>query len=176
MHAMSYARAALRFLDDQIEYILIIVLFTYFLFIITLEVILRYGFNSSTIVGEETARHAFIWMSWVAASQAAKKRVHISISVIDRYLSPRMLYVMAYIYNGLFILLCLVGIKYVWVFVDVHYRYGTLAVAARYPVFLVYLAVPIGYGLMIIRVVQNMMIDYRDLKAGRPIRQGMAMF
>lgn len=173
---MTLAKSLIRILDDQIEYLLIIPLFSYFLFIITLEVILRYVFNSSTVVGEETARHAFIWLSWIAASLAAKKRVHISISVIDKYLSRRMQYVMAYFYNGLFILLCLFGITYVSIFVGVHYRYGTLAVASRYPMYLVYVAIPIGYGLMIARVIQNMLIDYRDMMAGRPIRKGMALF
>jgi TRAP-type C4-dicarboxylate transport system permease small subunit len=173
---MKLAKTLVRFMDDHAESVLMVLLFTYFLFIITLEVILRYAFNSSTIIGEETARHAFIWLSWIAASQAAKKRVHISISLIDNYLSHRMQYVMAFFYNVLFILLCVLGFKYVSVFVGVHYRYHTLSVAAQYPMYLAYVAVPLGYALMIVRVVQNMVIDYGDMMVGQTIRRGRALF
>jgi TRAP-type C4-dicarboxylate transport system permease small subunit len=173
---MSRARRTLRYIDQHAEEAIIVVIFTYFILIIAVEVTLRYVFNSSTLWGEETASHAFVWISWIAASQAAKKRVHISISIIDRYLSDRGKFAMAYFYNGLFILLCLFGIRYVWTFIDVYYRYNTLAVAARYPMYLVYAAVPIGYCLMIYRVVQNMLVDYRDMKSGKPLRQGMEIF
>jgi len=173
---MSRVRRALRNIDEHAEDAVIVVIFTYFIFIISLEVTLRYVFNSSTLWGEETASHAFVWISWIAASQAAKKRVHISISIIDRYLSERSKFAMAYFYNGLFILLCLLGLKYVWTFIDVYYRYKTLTVAAQYPMYLVYAAVPTGYCLMIYRVVQNMLVDYRDMKAGKSLRQGMEIF
>jgi TRAP-type C4-dicarboxylate transport system permease small subunit len=173
---MSRMRRTFSYIDEHAEEAIIVVIFSYFIFIIVLEVTLRYVFNSSTLWGEETASHAFVWISWIAASQAAKKRLHISISVIDRYLSERAKFAMAYFYNGLFILLCLLGIRYVWTFIDIYYRYDTRAVAARYPMYWVYAAVPIGYCLMIYRVAQNMLIDYRDMKAGRPLRQGMELF
>lgn len=173
---MNAAKAVVHFLDDRIESILVVLLFTYFLVIISLEVVLRYIFNSSTIIGEETARHTFIWLSWIAASQAAKRRTHISISVIEKFLSQQGQYTMAFFYNSLFILLCILGFKYVSVFVGVHYKYNTLSIATRYPMYLVYAAVPLGYALMIVRVVQNMVIDYHDMRAGRPIRRGMALF
>jgi TRAP-type C4-dicarboxylate transport system permease small subunit len=173
---MSNARAVVRFLDEYTEFVLIVLFYSYFIFIIVLEVILRYGFNTSTIIGEETARHAFIWLSWIAASLAAKKRIHISVAVIEQHFSRNWQYAMNYFYNVLFVVLCSFGIFYVLPIIQTQIQYETLSRAARYPMYIVYLAIPIGYGLMIVRVVQNMVIDYRDFKAGKPIQTGAALF
>jgi len=173
---MRNAKAIIRFLDEYTEYILVVLFYSYFIIIIVLEVILRYGFNSSTIIGEETARHAFIWLSWIAASLAAKKRIHISIAVIEQHFSRKWQYAMNYFYNALFVILCSFGILYVFPIIQIQFQYETLSRAAQYPMYLVYLAIPIGYGLMIVRVVQNMIIDYQDFHAGKPIRKGGALF
>jgi len=60
---MGFIRRVLKILDERIENWLITIFYTYFIIIIVLEVTLRYGFNKSTIIGEETARHSFIWLS-----------------------------------------------------------------------------------------------------------------
>lgn len=173
---MSNAKAIIHFFDEYVEYVLIVLLYSYFIIIIVLEVILRYGFNSSTIIGEETARYAFIWLAWIAASLAAKKRIHISVAVIEQHFSRKWQYAMNYFYNAFFIIFCSFGIFYVLPIIQTQFQYETLSRAAQIPMYLVYLAIPIGYGLMIARVVQNMIIDYRDFKAGKPIRTGAALF
>ncbi len=83
---------------------------------------------------------------------------------------------MNYFYNALFIILCSFGIFYVFPIIQTQIQYETLSRAAQYPMYLVYLAIPIGYGLMVVRVVQNIIIDHQDFKAGRPIRKGAALF
>lgn len=173
---MTAARRFLGFLDDKLEYGLIITFYTYFIVIIVLEVTLRYGFNKSTIIGEETARHAYIWLSWIAASLAAKYRIHIKITYVEHQVSQRTQYYLNYFYNILFIFFCYYGIKYVLPIMQTQYQYKTLSRAAQYPMFIIYLSIPLGYGLMIFRVIQNMVIDYRDMKAGRPIRRGLELF
>lgn len=173
---MTNAKAVLRFLDEYAEFCLIVVFYSYFIIVIVLEVILRYGFNSSTIIGEETARHAFIWLAWIAASLAVKKRIHISVAVLEQHFSERWQYVMNYFYNMLFVILCGFGIYYVLPIIESQIQYETLSRAAQYPMFMIYMSIPIGYGMMIARVIQNMVIDYGDMKAGRPIRTGPALF
>jgi len=164
------------FLDEHVEYVLIVAFYTYFVVVIVTEVVLRYGFNSSLLIAEETARHAFIWLAWIAASLAAKKRIHISIPVFEERFSRNGQFVMAFVYNALFILICVYGIKYVLPIIESQHQYGTLSRAAQLPMYVIYLAVPIGYGMMVIRVVQNIVIDYRDFRAGRDLQKGLALF
>ena len=169
---MGFIRSGFKILDERVENWLITIFYTYFILIVVLEVTLRYGFNRSTIIGEETARHAFIWLSWVAASLATKKRIHIKIKYLEDKVSARTQYVLNFIYNGLFILFCIISISYVIPIIRSQIEYETLSRAAQYPMFIIYLSIPFGYGMMIYRVIENIIIDIKDMKAGNPIRTG----
>jgi len=173
---MNILRKFCKLLDEKLEYWMITFFYVYFIVIVVLEVTLRYGFNKSTIVGEETARHAFIWLSWVAASVAVKKRIHIKITILENMVSQRNQYYFNFFYNFLFILFCLISMRYVFPIMETQIDYNTLSRAAQYPMWIPYLSVPFGYGMMIFRVVQNVVIDIRDMKAGRPIQTGGALF
>lgn len=173
---MGFIRWGLKILDERIENWLITIFYTYFIIIIVLEVILRYGFNKSTIIGEETARHSFIWLSWMAASLAVRKRIHIKIAYLELKVSERVQYYLNFLYNGLFILFCMISIGYVIPIIQSQIEYETLSRAAQYPMFLIYLSIPLGYGMMILRVIQNIHIDIKDMKAGKPIQTGDALF
>ena len=169
---MGFIRSGFKILDERVENWLITIFYTYFILIVVLEVTLRYGFNRSTIIGEETARHAFIWLSWVAASLAVRKRIHIKITYLENKVSQRTQYVLNFIYNGLFILFCIISIVYVIPIIQSQIEYETLSRAAQYPMFIIYLSIPFGYGMMIYRVIENIIIDIKDMKAGNPIRTG----
>jgi len=169
---MGFIRSGLKILDERVEDWLITIFYSYFIVIVVLEVTLRYGFNKSTIIGEETARHAFIWLSWVAASLAVRKRIHIKITYLENKVSQRTQYVLNFIYNGLFILFCIISIIYVIPIIRTQIEYETLSRAAQYPMFIIYLSIPFGYGMMIYRVIENIIIDIKDMKAGNPIRTG----
>lgn len=173
---MRKLKAALAFLDENLEYFLIVVFYSYFVIVVVVEVVLRYGFNSSLLIAEETARYAFIWLAWIAASLATRKRLHISIQVFEERQSRNTQFGLSFVYNLLFILLCVYGIRYVLPIIQSQFDYGTLSRAAQLPMFLVYLAVPLGYALMVLRVIQNMVIDYLDFRAGRDLKKGQALF
>jgi TRAP-type C4-dicarboxylate transport system permease small subunit len=173
---MQKLKAALAFLDENLEYFLIVVFYSYFVIVVVTEVVLRYAFNSSLLIAEETARYAFIWLAWIAASLAAKERLHISIQVFEERQPRKIRFLLSFVYNLLFILLCLYGIRYVLPIIQSQHDYGTLSRAAQLPMFIVFLAVPVGYTLMVLRVIQNMVIDYLDYRAGRELRKGLALF
>ena len=165
-----------KLLDEKLEYWMITVFYSYFIFVIIIEVILRYGMNMSTIVGEETARHAFIWLSWVAASVAVKKRIHIKIAFLEHMVSRKRQFQLNFLHNFLFILFCAISIRYVIPIMQAQVAYETLSRAAQIPMWIPYISVPFGYSMMIFRVVQNIIIDYKDMKAGKAIQMGDALF
>lgn len=169
-------KRAARLLDDYAEYAMIVVLYGYFVAIILIEIALRYLFNMSTAIGEETARHAFIWLSWIAASLAVKKRVHISIHLFMDRLSYRGQALLTLVNNILFIVLATAVIYYTLNIMSDQYNYGTLSRAARYPMYVAYMGIPLGYVLIIIRLIQNIKEDARAYRLGEPPRQGGALF
>jgi len=108
----------------------------------------------------------------VAASQAVRKRIHIKINYLENKASQGTRYILNFIYNGLFILFCIISIAYVVPIIQSQIGYETLSRAAQYPMFIIYLSIPFGYGMMIYRVIQNIFIDIKDMKAGNPIKAG----
>jgi len=163
---MQTLKKILHLLDERIELWLLTIFYLYFVIIVIVEVTMRYVFNSSTIIGEETARHAFIWLSWIAASYVVKKRIYIRISLIDEKISTSTKYYFSIFYNILFIIFCVLTFWYVLPIMKAQAQYGTLSRAAQYAMWIPYLAVPVGYAMMLFRVIQNMFLDYGNFQKG----------
>lgn len=172
---MKALKQIINILDNNLENWIIFVFYIYFIFIVLLEVTMRYGFNASTVIGEETARHAFIWLSWVAASAAVKKRMHIKIAFLELRVSNKSQYILNFVYNALFIIFCILTIYYVIPIIQSQISYDTLSRAAQYPMWIPYLSIPFGFGLMVIRVVQNIIVDIQDMRKNIPIQSGASL-
>lgn len=155
-------------MDERLELWALTVFYLYFIIIVVIEVVMRYVFNSSTIIGEETARHSFIWLSWIAASYVTKKRTYIRITMFENKIPFNVKYYLSVIYNVLFIIFCILTFVYVMPIMQTQAKYGTLSRATQYPMWIPYLAVPVGYAMMMFRVIQNMVIDFKDWKKGLP--------
>ena len=155
-----------KLFDERIELWLLTVFYLYFVIIVVIEVIMRYVFNSSTVIGEETARHAFIWLSWIAASYVVKKRTYIRITMLENKIPVRVKYYLSVFYNILFILFCILTFWYVLPIMQAQTKYGTLSRATQYAMWIPYLAVPVGYAMMLFRVIQNMFLDFGNFRQG----------
>ena len=81
-------RIFMRFLDTKLINWFIIGTYSYFCLIILIEVIRRYAFGASSAWGEMTARYAFVYLTYVAASEAIRHSRHIRIDLIPNWLSP----------------------------------------------------------------------------------------
>ncbi len=82
-------RVFLERLDRNAERWLLLVLYSYIVYVIFIEVVRRFVLLYSSIWGEETARFAFIFLVWIGAAAAVRDRAHIRIDVILHYLPPR---------------------------------------------------------------------------------------
>lgn len=71
-----------------LEYIVIISLLFMFSLVFT-NVVLRFGFSSGIAIGEELARYAFVWCTFIGAALVLKARAHIGIEGIRHYLPRR---------------------------------------------------------------------------------------
>jgi len=156
----------LTLIDERIELWLLTAFYLYFVIIVIIEVIMRYVFNGSTVIGEETARHAFIWLSWIAASYVTKKRTYIRITMFENKIPLNIKYYLSIFYNLLFILFCALTFYYVLPIMKAQVEYGTLSRATQYPMWIPYLAVPFGYAMMTFRVIQNMVLDFGNWRQG----------
>ena len=88
---MNLGRVLIHFFNS-IERYLVVIFYSYFTFIIVFEVFRRYVLHSASEWGEETARYAFVYMSYIGAAEAIKSRSHLKIDMIQRLMNPRQLF------------------------------------------------------------------------------------
>lgn len=169
-------RSFLKALDENLERWALLVFYTLLVATMSIEVIRRELFSYSSIWGEEIVRYAFIYLVWIGAASAIKERAHIRIDVLFHYVSPR---VKALLYLfGDFVMLAVSLLAAYWSYetMMVSWKFGSVSHGLRLPMVLFLAAVPFGFGLMIFRLVQSIVRDFKDLVAGRDVYEGQRLF
>ena len=154
----------------------LLVFYTMLVVTMAVEVIRREVFSYSSIWGEEIVRYAFIYLAWIGASAAVRERAHIRIDVIYNFVGPRgkaALYIL-----GDLVMLAMAVLAVFWSFetLAVSWKFGSVSHGLRVSMVWFLAAVPIGFSLMIFRLVQSLIRDVSDFRAGRPVYEGARLF
>ena len=141
-----------------------------------IEVVRREVLSYSSIWGEEIVRYSFIYLAWIGAAAAVKERGHIRIDVIMHYVGRRsktLLYIFGDLVMGV---VAVIAIYYSWEVVHTAYKFGSVTDGLRISRVWFLLAVPIGFTMVLIRLIQSLIRDFGDLRAGRPVYEGDKLF
>ena len=153
-------------------------LFFYALLVSTMfiEVIRREVFSYSSIWGEEIVRYAFIYLAWIGAASAVRERAHIRIDVVMHYLSRRNK-TLLYIFGDL-VMAGVAVIALYWSFetVAVSWKFGSVSHGLRVSMVWFLAAVPIGFSIMLVRLLQSLHRDVNALRTGTPVYEGDKLF
>lgn len=166
----------LKLLDRNAEKWALLVFYSMLVITMAVEVLRREVFSYSSIWGEEIVRYSFIYLAWIGAAAAVKERAHIRIDVLMHYLSPRMK-TLLYIFGDFVMLGVAVG-ALVWSFETVHvsWTFGSVSHGLRVSLVWFLMAVPAGFTLMIVRLLQSLIRDFRCLRDGTPVYEGDTLF
>ena len=124
------------------------------------QVVLRYIFSSSLTWSEELARYLFVWLMWFGVSYAARNRSHLRITMIRDKFSPN---IAAKIECVITIVWLLFGIWVVYKgcqMVQSIIQYKQVSAALQLPMQYAYAGVPLGAGLMCLRLIEILCQDY----------------
>ena len=163
-------------IDQDGERWLLLWFYGFIVMVIFIEVVRRFVLAYSSVWGEETARYAFIYLVWIGASAAVRDRAHIRIDVILHYLPPRgvgLFYIMG---DLLTLALAVFGLYWSMDPVLVSWKFGSVTDGLRIIQVWFLIAVPIGFSMMIFRILQSIRRDVRDVIAGRPVFSGLRLF
>jgi TRAP-type C4-dicarboxylate transport system permease small subunit len=166
----------LKLLDRNAEKWALLVFYSMLVITMAVEVLRREVFSYSSIWGEEIVRYSFIYLAWIGAAAAVKERGHIRIDVLMHYLSPR-LKTLLYIFGDFVMLAVAIG-ALIWSFesVMVSWEFGSVSHGLRVSLVWFLMAVPVGFGLMILRLFQSIKRDFRSLRDGTPVYEGDKLF
>ena len=145
---------AISFVNDDLPVWFVRIAYSYLSLIILLEVIRRYVFSASSPWGEMTARYAFVYLSYIAAAEAIRLRKHIRIDLIIKKL-PRSLQNIFDLYIDLLTTgLAVLVIYYSTQVIKIQWTVNIVMESADLNLAFAYAALPIGWGLLVIRILQ----------------------
>jgi len=166
----------LKFLDDHFEEYLLTILYLMVFVSILMEVIQRFLLSFSTSWGEEVARYCFIYLIWISVSLCLKNRIHLKIDLIQNVLSNRaksMVYLFSELVTGVVVIFC--------IYLSMHpvllsFEYESVTDGLRVIKGIFLFSVPFGLSLLFIRLIQNIIIDIKNIIDDKPPYSGNAIF
>lgn len=145
----------LRKINEHIEEWILVTLLAASLTSITLQIIMRFIFSNSLTWSEELARYCFIWLIYIGIAYGVKKSRHICLDVVFDILPDTLKKVFILISNVLVGVFALVVIYYSTFLIDQLMTFGQKSAAMRVDMVYVYISVPIGMFLTVVRLIQN---------------------
>ena len=134
--------------------------------VVFLQVIMRYVFQSSLSWSEELARYLFVYQTWLGAALGVKYRKHIRVELL---LNALPLKGRQYLDLAI-VILCLAFCAFLAanssMLVNEIFSKQALSPGMHMKMGFAYASVPIGCGLMSIRLIQQLIEDARLLKKG----------
>lgn len=160
---------ALRWLDANVEKIVILVCYVTMAGIIFVEVIRRFLFNEQVPWSTTVPVYLFLWIVWLGCAYNVRIRAHLRFDELRLRLP----------YGGQFACLCLDAVLWI-AFAAIVIVYTGEQVRLSYDNYSIvqgtddvmqwwfYLATPLAFSLLIVRVLQNFRRDLSCFRAGRP--------
>lgn len=135
--------------------------------VLVADIALRTVISVSLAWAPEMTRYAIVWLVFIGGSLAARGGAHISIDVLSEVMPRKaavgVLQLAAVIAAGTCVAVAIYGVY----LVNQMYGFRQTSPSLQWPMWAVYLAVPIGFGLMAVRFIQHacsMSIEERRLK------------
>jgi TRAP-type C4-dicarboxylate transport system permease small subunit len=150
----------------------------YVMLVVTMfvEVVRREVLAYSSIWGEEIVRYSFIYLAWIGCAAAVRERGHIRIDVIMQYVGRRAKALLYMFGDIVMFVVAVVALIYSWETVHVSWKFGSVTHGLRISQVWFLMAVPIGFALVIFRLIQSFIRDFNDFRDGRPVYEGDKLF
>lgn len=164
----SGLKKILRFLDNNLEKPFLVFGMLAIILIISYQTFYRYVltdmFDTSGGAAwtEETARFIFIWISYLAVPVAIKQRNNIRVDLVYERLSPRFQAISWVVVDFAFLtmtgVVLIMGIDHLMMM----QKFPQTTPALMIPFSIPYLILPLGFGLMSLRIVQDLYARVQD--------------
>ncbi len=172
---MGALRFILKWLDENIEKVIIIISYTAMAGIIFVEVIRRYTINQQAPWSSVIPILLFLWLTWFGASYNIKKRTHLALTEVRARLSYPLQFACLLLDAVLWIVFASIVIYFT--IHQVYLSYDNFAIVGgtdHVKEWWFYLATPLAWSMIVIRVIQNVIEDYGRYQRREPfILQGL---
>ncbi len=166
----------LKLIDRNLERWALLVFYTMLVVTMAVEVLRREIFAYSSIWGEEVVRYSFIYLAWIGAASAVRERAHIRIDVLFHYVPERVKALLYILGDVVMMVVAIYALYWSFEMVSVAWKFQSVSHGLRVPMVWFLAAVPVGFGLMMYRLLQSLYRDFKDFSAGKPPFEGERLF
>lgn len=152
----------LRWLDNHFEELLSVILFTLMTILISLQIIFRELADFSLDWTEELGRYTFIWLVYISASLAVKNKRHLRVEFVETILPKKASKWYSLFGQSIWLAFSLYMVMEGYNVASHVLDSGQTSPSVGLTMGYVYMIVPIGFGLMSIRILQLMIKKFRD--------------
>lgn len=125
------------------------------------QVVARYVFQNSITWSEELARYLFIWMNFLLLGSVTLRGRHLSVDILEERLSVKARKVLLQVVFALSALTLIVFIYWGADLTFTQWQLGQVSAAMGLPKWVVYAALPVGFLICLIRLVQSSILLWR---------------
>ena len=154
-----------KFLDNHLEEILMVFLLSLMSVLIGAQVFMRYVLNDSLTWSEELARYAFIWCTYIGVACAVKRNAHICVEAVVIKLPALYQRYAAIFSHLLFIVFAVMVMKEGYGLTMKILSFGQKSSAMGIPMAWIYMAPTVGFGLVILRLIQRIVIEVQTIRS-----------
>ncbi len=159
---------------NRIEEWVSVAIFVFILVILSYQVVLRFIFHNSNSWSEELGRYFFVWFTYLSCAYAVVTNAHIKIDAVINLYPKKVRPIVPVIADVIFLAYCiLVVVLSVDYCMDV-YKTHQISMGAHVVMAYMYMAIPVGHGLMAIRLIQRIVKWIKDPNKGKDLGAGAA--
>ncbi|MBM7587737.1 TRAP-type C4-dicarboxylate transport system permease small subunit [Bacillus pakistanensis] len=151
----------IKFFDEKFEEAFLVLTLILMVALIFMQVVGRYALGNAPSWTEELARYIHIWQVWIGASFAVKKQEHIKIAAFVNLFSGTAKKVIDLLAVVIWCILAMFLAFYGTELVLVSFQNGQLSPAIQVPMWIPFLAIPLGSLGMVIRLIQRIVFIIR---------------
>ena len=118
--------------------------------LVFLNVVLRYGFNSSINVTEEVSRYLFVWLTFLGAILAFSDNQHVSVTMLTDKLSPLKRHILRLLTDSIMLFCCYLIVQGGWI--QFQLNINNLSPISEIPTGITYLAAVVSGVLIAILI------------------------
>ena len=153
----------LRWLDNYLEEVIMIVLLICMVIIMGVQVGARYIFNQSLSWSEELTQYMFVWATFISVSYCVKKRISIKIEQFLNILPEKGKTALRLFRHSLVFVFCCIMLPYCVTYVQQAVDSQATSSALGIPMYFIQSAPLVGFALLTIRVAQAWWREFKIL-------------
>lgn len=146
-----------------LEFLVVLILAT-MACLVFLNVVLRYGFNSSINVTEEVSRYLFVWLTFLGAILAFSDNQHVSVTMLTDKFSPLKRHMLRLLTDGIMLFCCYLIVQGGWI--QFQLNINNLSPISEIPTGVTYLAAVVSGVLIAILIAARLVSTVAILVKG----------